>query len=257
MVPPQTPPPNGNTYNVGSVSYVKNVTNNNLADNHADPRLLEGLKMLREQVGVLAANAEETNVAVRNLETTVNDRAQGLETTVNDRAQETANALQEVQSGQKNILGTISKAEKPPGGSPDRASLRLLLSFGAEEDWSAEGVPRDVNVSSSSSVDSIITVQTHETSPLPLGITPRTRDRKETARARRKEREREEAAMQAEWNKVPGVPKAGDHVMVMKEGEYKGKVGTHRGKGGWVEGLIEEGCVRFPSSDLQVVEKFR
>jgi hypothetical protein len=69
----------------------------------------------------------------------------------------------------------------------------------------------------------------------------------------------EQAAMREKWIKVPRAPKAGDHVMVMKEGKYKGKVGTYGGRGGWVGGLIEGSTmnVQILIKDLQVVEKSR
>jgi hypothetical protein len=47
--------------------------------------------------------------------------------------------------------------------------------------------------------------------------------------------------------------------MVMKEGKYKGKVGTYGGRGGWVGGLIEGSTmnVQILIKDLQVVEESR
>jgi hypothetical protein len=110
MVPPQTPPSlYGNTFNNCSYADHRKYINVTNVHNHSDSSVRAAINKQ-----ALAAKSGETSVAVRN-----------LETTVNDRAQETAGALQEVQSGQKNDLGTISKAEKPPGGSPDRASVRL------------------------------------------------------------------------------------------------------------------------------------
>jgi hypothetical protein len=140
-------------------------------------------------------------------------------------ASEVKQNTEKYESSLRGFHSTIPKTKKRKVRFPYRGSTLRRLSYGDEE-----CIPRHVRVPSAEDDPTALTAESNGTlaSKLPIGVTPRSQARMDSLRARRIAENTEYTLLDpAPWDdgKKPAV-NVGELVMVMKEGEYLGTIGT-------------------------------